>query len=59
MTRPSCTCCFDRKVVPGILGEMRPCSRCQAEAFNAYMRERAKPKPKPPAKDGASEAGAE
>ena len=36
-----CTCCNGRGTVPDIVGELRPCSRCRADAFNLWSADRA------------------
>lgn len=36
-----CQCCSGRKVVEGIDGTLRPCSRCNDVAFLQWIRDRA------------------
>lgn len=35
-----CHCCNGLRYVPSILGEMRPCSRCQPGGFSAWALDR-------------------
>ena len=36
-----CRCCNGRRVVLTVNGEVRPCSRCSIEQFEAWLRDRA------------------
>lgn len=44
MGERNCLCCADKRIVTDAAGEIRPCSRCDADGFNRWSEQRKPPR---------------